>query len=251
MAEALRSFAFRGRKMDDLTIQIDDRAFLRQLTNLEIVQLPFAGAMALNDTAYDALKHIQQRMDVVFDRPTRFTKNALFVWRANKNNLEAQVKERPSMGPRHFLKVQEAGGARPQTGLEKLMASRLAYAGILAAVVPASGAKLDGYGNWSPGERNVVLSSLGAQRDVRSNTTAASKKRKPNRAKYFVPTSGLAPGVYKRDGSAAPVKVLSFLTSLPSYTKRLGFYEGTAEIWEARLPIHLRRRLDEAVATAK
>lgn len=237
--------------MEGLEIKLDDRAFRRQLTNLEVAQLPFAGANALNDTAADALKHIQDRMDVVFDRPTRFTKNALMVWRAKKGNLEAQVKERPSVGSRHYLKIQEEGGVRPQTGLEKLLASKVSFAGILAAAVPAAGAKVDSYGNWSSGERNQVLSALGAQRDGRSNQTEASRKRNKGRASYFVPKSGLSPGVYKRTLDGKVSKVLTFTTSMPSYGQRLGFYDGVQEVWEAKLPQHLDRRLAEAVASAR
>lgn len=234
-----------------LSIQLDDKLLGRQLTNLERVQMPFAAARALNDTAADALKHIQDRMGVVFDRPTRFTKNALMVKRATKTVLEAEVKERPSAGRRHFLKVQEAGGARPQTALERLLSERVAFAGIIAAAVPASGARLDGFGNWSIGERNQAVSSIGAQRDTRSNTTEASRKRNKKRATYFVPQAGLAPGIWKRTAGGDLSKVLTFTTSMPRYTPRLGFYDGVEEVWRASLPDHLRRRLAEAVATAR
>lgn len=237
--------------MDDLRLDLDDAAFRRQLTNLEVTQLPFAASKALNDTAYEALKHIQGRMDVVFDKPTRFTKNALMVWRATKQNLEAQVKERPSVGPRHYLKVQEAGGSRPQTGLEKLLAANVAWDGYLAAAVPAAGAKLDSYGNWSSGERNQVLSALGAQRDSASNQSDASRKRAKKRASYFVPKSGLSPGVWKRTVSGELSKVLNFSSTAPSYTKRLGFYDGVADVWARVLPERLSIRLAEAVASAR
>ena len=237
--------------MSDLAITFDDTHLRRQLTNLEQTQLPFAAANALNDTAADALKHIQDRMDVVFDRPTRWTKNALMVWRAKKGNLEAQVKERPSVGKRHYLKMQEAGGVRPQTGLEGLLSSRVAYAGIIAAALPAAGAKLDSYGNWSSGERNQVLSALGAQRDGKSNQTEASKKRAKGRASYFAPKSGLSPGVFKRTAGGQLSKVLTFTTAMPRYDQRLGFYDGVQEVWAAVLPVHLDRRLAEAVASAR
>lgn len=237
--------------MDDLAISLDDRAFQRQLTNLEVTQLPYAAANALNDTAYNALKHIQDRMEVVFDRPTRWTKNAFMVWRAKKGQLEAQVKERPSVGSRHYLKMQEAGGVRPQTGVEKLLAANVSYAGVIAAAIPAAGAKLDAFGNWSSGERNQVLSALGAQRDQTTNQTEASKKRNKKRASYFVPQSGMAPGVYKRTLSGEVTKVLTFTDSMPHYKPQLGFYDGVQEVWVARLPGHLDRRLAEAVAKAK
>jgi hypothetical protein len=237
--------------MDDLTIELNDAAFRRQLTNLERTQLPYAASRALNDTAYDALKHIQNQMDVVFDKPTRFTKNALMVWRADRNNLEAQVKERPSVGRRHFLKVQEAGGARPQTGVERLLSANVAYSGFIAAVIPAAGAKLDAYGNWSSGQRNQVLSALGAQRDTASNETDASRARNKGRASYFVPQSGLSPGVYRRSKAGKLDKILSFTSNAPNYSQRLGFYDGVQEVWVAKLPGYLSARLAEAVANAR
>jgi hypothetical protein len=233
-------------------MMVDDRLLRRQLTNLERAQLPFAAANALNDTAAEALSAVQDLMDVVFDRPTRFARNAFMVWRANKRTLEARVQERPSVGPRHFLKVQEAGGARPQTGLERLLSSKVATSVPLQAAVPADNARLDAFGNWSAGERNQALSGIGAQRDARANTTAASgrRSRAKGRAKYFVPKVGLPPGIYKRDGGGISM-VLAFTSKVPSYAPRFRFYEGVAEVWEARLPDHLDRRLAEAVASAR
>jgi hypothetical protein len=236
-----------------IEMRFDDAAFRRQLTNLETTQLPFASAQALNDTAAEILAEVQDRMKAQFDRPTRFALNAFMVWRATKAKLVAEVKERPSVGRRHFLKVQEAGGARPQTGLDKGFATRLAYEGIIQAVAPASGARLDAFGNWSSGERNQVLSALGAQRDATANSTVGSRKRAKGRASYFVPRNGgLSPGVYKRTAPGAePVKVLHFLDAAPRYQKRLGFMDQVAETWTQRFPAHLDRRLAEAVATAR
>jgi hypothetical protein len=237
--------------MRDLAMSLDDRAFRRQLTNLEVAQLPKASAIALNDTAYDALKFTQDRMDVVFDRPTRWTKNAIMVWRATKDNLEATLKERPSVGRRHYLKVQEAGGTRPQTGVERQLAAHVGYQGSIAAVIPAAGAKLDSYGNWSSGERNQVLSALGAQRDMTANQTDASRKRAKGRATYFVPKTDLPPGVYRRTMTGELSKVLTFTKAMPSYAKRFGFYDGVQEVWQEKLPAHLDRALAKAVLDAR
>ena len=236
-----------------IQLEWDDRDFQRQMTNLEARQLPFASAMALNDTAKEMLEQVQQNMRDRFDRPTRFALNAFMVWRATKSKLVAEIKERPSVGPRHFLKVQEAGGARPQTGLDKGFATRLAYEGIIAAVTPASGARIDGFGNWSSGERNQVLSALGAQRDQAANSTVASRKRARGRASYFVPRNGgLSPGVYKRASPGAePVKVLHFHEFMPRYQERLGFFDQVGETWRDSFAGHLRKRLAEAVATAR
>ncbi|NVK57315.1 MAG: hypothetical protein HWE26_17060 [Alteromonadaceae bacterium] len=237
-------------------MRVDDRAFLEAAKNLSERDAKTAAVWALNDTADDVLQHMQGRMDVVFDKPTRFTKNALMVWRATKSTLESKVIERPSVGRRHYLKVQEEGGRRGQTGLEKLLDNRLSYSGDLRSVIPASGARLNHYGNWSTGERNQALSAVQAQRDGKTNTTATSRKRnrKRNRkrAGFFVPATGsrLSPGIWKRDGKGRIKKILHFTSLAPIYDRRLGFQDGAAEVYEARLPDHLRRTLQKVAKRA-
>jgi len=234
-----------------LSLRIDHLDLDRGLSELERQHLPRATAWALNDTAADVLEHMQNRMRTEFDRPTRFTLNAFMVWRAKPSALTAEVRERPSVGARHFLKVQELGGARPKTGLERLIGSRLAYEGSIIGVVPAAGARLNSFGNWSPGERNQVLSAIQAQGDSRANTTKRSAaKAKGKRAGYFVPRPGskLSPGVWKRSGRGRISKVLHFTSASPNYDRRLGFYDGAEAVFDARFADHLRRTLSRAMS---
>ncbi|MFN3275457.1 MAG: hypothetical protein ACK41U_12355 [Paracoccus sp. (in: a-proteobacteria)] len=233
-----------------LRISIDDADLQRNLRQLADKDARVAASWALNDTAADVLKHVQERMDDVFDRPTRFTKNALMVWRAKPNNLEAQVIERPSVGRRHYLKVQEIGGQRGKTGLERLLGSRLAFDGIIQSAIPGKGARLDAYGNWSNGERNQALSAVRAQRDGATNTTAASSRRNRRRAGFFVPKPGsrLSPGIWKRAPDGSISKVLHFSAVAPVYDQRLGFQDGAEEVCRARLPEHLARTFERMVA---
>ena len=233
-----------------LTLTIDDRELQEHLSRLSDRQIRIAASWALNDTARDVLTHTQDQMDAVFDRPTRFAKNAFTVKGARPDNLEAEVKERPSVGRRHFLKVQETGGVRPRTGLEGLLDARLAYDGIITAVTPANGAKLNAYGNWDTGERNRALSGVQAQRDTATNTTVASKKRNRKRAGYFVPRaeSKLSAGIWKRDADGTITKVLHFTKAMPTYSPRLGFLDGAADVYKTRLPDHLRRTIAKMAA---
>ncbi len=238
-----------------ITIGIDDRQLRQNLRDLADKDVRTAASWALNDLAVDVRDHMHSRMDLVFDRPTRFTKNAIPVLRgARPNRLEAEVGERPSVGGRHYLKVQERGGGRGMTGVEGLLSLNLPSELDIRAAIPATGspfeaAKLDAHGNWSTGERNQVLSALRAQRDATSNQTDKSKKRKSKRATYFAPKHGLAPGVYRRRGADdIPVRVLKFSSKVPQYRKRLGFYDGAEEIWRKNLPHHLRRTLAKVAA---
>lgn len=220
---------------------------LRQIGHNHV---PAATAMALNYTAYDAHDAIKDAMRFTFDRPTPFALNAFVVMRATPQRLVAEVKEKPSAGRRHFLKVQESGGVRPNTALEKLMQSRVATASYIAAVTPAAGARLDAYGNWSPGERNQVLSAIGAQRDRLANATPVSKARgrRRGRADYFVPKEGskLSPGVYRREGRD-PVMVLNFTKSMPTYEKRIDYTAIVKGMFEAVYEAHFAYRLDTLI----
>ncbi|WP_411839235.1 hypothetical protein [Paracoccus sp. ME4] len=232
-----------------LKITIDDADLQRNLRQLADKDARMAAVWALNDTAADVLEHVHANMDRVFDRPTRFTKGAFRIKRARPQDLEAEVVERDRQGRRHYLKVQELGGQRPQTGLEALLSSRVAYAGIIQSVTPAPGARLDAYGNWSIGERNQALSAIQAQRDPTTNTTVASRRRNRRRAGFFVPRegSGLSPGIWKRAPDGTISKVLHFSALAPVYSQRLGFQDGAAEVYQDRLPGHLARTLARMV----
>ena len=210
--------------------------------------LPAATYRAINDTAYDAIDAVKDHMKMVFDRPTPFALRFLNVKRATLSNPEAIIHERPDVGPRHFLKVQGAGGVRPNSALEKLLQVKVATASYIAAIAPGGSARLDQYGNWSAGERTQALSAIKAQRDVTRNTTERSKKlaRNKGRAAYFVPQDGskLGSGIYRRNGSRGkPEPVLNFLSARPTYQKRIDYreiVEGTvAAVYEEHFAFRL------------
>lgn len=240
-----------------MTVDVTD--FLLRSGQFMQRQLPQIEVWALNWTADDALKAVQDRMQVVFDRPTRWTLNAFQVWRATKADRVAMVQERPSVGRRHYLKVQNQGGGRPQTALERLMEARVVSAGILQAVIPTDGARLNAFGNWSQGERNQILSEIGAQRqDMRrgasANATEAStaRARRRGRAKYFTPANGgLSPGVWKRTADKNLTKVATFTAKVPMYRPRLDFEDTVAKAYRDRLEPNLRRAFLRAIDTMR
>jgi len=234
-----------------LTITSNAVSFTKALEAVIAKQVPFATALALNDTATDVHADLVKRMSEVFDRPTPFTMGAFMIYRATKAALVSSVETKPQLGSRHYLRVEETGGPRRQTGFERLMGDRVAYAGVLQTILPADGAKLDAYGNWSKGERNQVQSAINAQRDPYSNMTKASFKRHGKRSRYFVPRHGLTPGVYRRDRNGTLNIILAFSAVVPTYTPRLGFEENGHRVAATRFPRHFRKRLIEALASAR
>jgi hypothetical protein len=213
----------------------------RALVGRVELQVPFATAMALNDTANHALDLVKKQMDLVFDRPTPFAKNAFMVWRATKSTLVAEVKERPSVGRKHFLKVQERGGKRPKTGMER---NRIAYAGSVAAIIPAAKAKRDAYGNWSAGERNKALKGIASP----GSLTPTGKRK---RVEYFLPDAGeLSPGIWRRQGKTL-TKIAMFVDQMPDYRPTLDFMGTASKAALAKFPEAFNRRFAEAMATAR
>ena len=63
----------------------------RTLSDIERRQLPFATSLALTRTALMVKAAEVEEMKRVFDAPTRFTLNSLFVRPAKKSRLEAVV----------------------------------------------------------------------------------------------------------------------------------------------------------------
>ena len=121
-------------------------------------------------------------------------------------------------------------------------------------MTPASAARLNKFGNLTPGQRNQIVSALRAQNNPLNNATPASKKRNRRRAQYFVPRldSKLSPGVWMRTSRRGKIrKVLHFSEKQSVYQKRLDFDVVVARTASDVFPEHFRRWMKEALATAK
>lgn len=233
---------------------------LRQLSNMP-KQIPFALASALTASAQKVREAEKLEMQRVFDRPTRFTVNSLFMDRATKTNLSAVVYfKQPRSGGKHYLLPQVFGGVRPQKQFEK----RLQNAGLLPrgwVTRPGKAARLDGSGNMSRGQINQVLSVLQAQGDSYSNTSARSAKRAAKKPRAFFASTrsgrararngGQLPlGVWEHVGTKQVRNVLLFLPQA-SYRKRFPFFDVALRIHRVAFPELLQRSINRAVETAR
>jgi hypothetical protein len=192
--------------------------------------VPFVNAYALTKTAQDVKADEIATMQRVFDRPTRFTLNALYVKLATKEDQFAVCEFKEGFGSVpawRYLGPQVAGGKRSHKSFEK----RLIAKGLMLPseyAVPGKGAQLDAFGNVSASALTRMLSDLGAQNDSAQNATARSRKRARgrNRGQYLVlrGQGGAPPGVYLRKGARAIMPFMMFVRS-PSYKPRFPFYE--------------------------
>lgn len=228
------------------------RDVARDLSDFAQRQLPFATALALNEVGAKAIEANKAEMARAFDRPVAWTLNAFHFRRASKRGLFITIERKLPARGRHYLETQEAGGARPLTGWERQLASRLPYAGHVGFIVPTGNLKLDGHGNIPRGEMQRILSRIGAQGDPANNSTKRSRARNPGGA-YFVPKPGgrLSPGVYVRDAGGRIRKVLALNVAAPGYKARFRFEPVMTATAQAHFPPAFERALARALATAR
>lgn len=239
------------------------REQLNSLTELEKEQLPFAMALALTRTAWDARDAIRAEMQVAFDRPTPYTLNAQEVFGAKKDRLFAQVEIKYTAGkgiaPSYWLAPEVQGGARRDKRSEEALRRR----GLLPQgqyVVPGAGARLDRYGNMQRGQVTKMLSGLMAAEmtsgySANASSSARSKK-KGNARRFFVIRRGSERiGIGERlkwgAGSRNSWHVLLAFVRKPEYSKMLKFYEIAEKTAADRLPIRFREAMDRAIRTRR
>lgn len=220
-------------------------------------QVPFATALALTRTAQFAKGELTKQMSVVFDRPTAYTLNSLYVRTARKTDLNAsvEVKDENFKGaaPSRWLRPEIYGGNRDLKRSEQLLqAKRLMPVG--SYMVPGAGAKMDSHGNMSRAQIQQILSGVGAQFDTLQNRTARSTLRhKAKRmATYFavpVRTGNLAPGIYARTGKR--IKPVMLFVRQPRYQKRFDFYTLGQRVMQERFPTEFESAARYAMDTAR
>lgn len=224
-------------------------------------QIPFATALALTRTAQDVRKELRTEISRVFDRPTNFTLNSLYLQPAKKTNLEAKVWLRDNGFRPHYLIPQIEGGARPQKRFEQ----RLVRIGVMTPnqrAVPAQGATLDSHGNMSRGQIVKILSQLGSagfQGDYSTASNSRRSKAKRQKEAYFVASSTiertrhLHPGIYvrlQRTGYSVIKPVLMFVNRA-TYRKRFDFYGVAQRVVAERWDSNFNQAMAQAVATAR
>lgn len=255
-------------------LEYDDRALIRNLSNLEKKQLPFATMLALNDSMFDVREAWKQAMPEVFDQPTPFTRNAVRYKRARKDNLVAEVFLRNESGtstpPSRYLLPEVEGGEREEKPFEHLLREQ-GIIGMDEFIVPAKGFPLNAYGNVPGGIANAILSDLSAARDPRNNSTPESRGRRARRrsvrrrAVYFIshgPSGNrgdsipqhLPRAIYQRTSFALGSSirmVFVIVKGAPRYRKRFDPQALTQAAFDASFPKRFRTRMAFALRTAK
>ncbi len=237
-------------------------------------QVPFALARALTKTGQDVKEAQRKEIERVFDRPTPFTRNAVYLRTATKQRLEAEVWLKEASSRRsHYLLPQIEGGSRPLKRFEQ----RLVLTGYMQPderAVPAAGARLDAYGNISRGQINQILSQLKTavvQGDFSNATNSRRSVAKRQKEAYFVShgpgswtgkgswkngkkSQHLPRGVWVRRSFGAlgtAVKPVLLFVSKANYRPRYHFYRLSQEVIDRQFGRHFEESWSIALKTAR
>ncbi len=216
---------------------------------------PLATAKALTFTAERVRDAVQAQIDKVFDRPTPYTRRALYLRTAKPERLSAMVKIKDEASKGNaavkYLFAQVYGGRRAHKRFEQA----LIHFGLMASnmyAVPGDRAALDGYGNIRASLIVQILSALGAgERTLgyMANRTARSAK-KGRKKDYFVgrPGNGNGPlGIWQRvSGGARPIIIF---VKAPTYRQRLDFYGIAERVAITQFPIIHAQQMKKAGIT--
>jgi len=243
--------------MINLKIDTDSAPLLRELSDVQGKQIPFALMLAQTRLATKRIKPgITEVMGKRLDRPTPTTQRSLFARAATKSRgAVVWFKDQWTTGIPADTYLQQAvrGGQRPHKRFEKsLIAQGLMKAGQYAVPNPEL---LNQYGNVSRGVMTRILSGLGAAeggRGYQANATGSKRsKRKGNAERYFVGTVGDDLGVWERKARKEVAPVFLYTDGAPQYRVIFPFFKIAENIAKAHGQAELANALRDAILTAK
>lgn len=246
-----------------ITVGVDLSSLTAWANRMARDQVPYATAVALTKTAQLVREAEKAEMIKVFDRPTRFTLNSLYLRAARKDRLWAEVwlKDTGDAAAAQYLHPQIVGGQRSVKRFERrLQDARIMPRGWVA--VPGRGARIDAYGNMSSQQIVQVLSVLQAQHDIYQRETFVSRTRARKQGKqrdYFVSTpaapakagnGGRLPyGVYQRIGGH--IVTILFFAPAARYARRFDFFGVARRVIDRELALQFRAAMQRAIDSAR
>ena len=222
----------------------------QKMSNMVAKQMPFAQKLALNNTAKNLVARNKRDMSRIFDRPVKFTLNAFYFKPAKKYENSVTIKRKDMVVGKHYLEVQEEGGARPQTGFEKALSRNLAYSNILRHATPAS-VRRNKNGNMTPGARMQMLSALQVARDPQQRSKKFGRTNSGRQNFFIVDSADKSAGIYQRYKKGNVKKLVNFHSNAIIYKPKLRFDDRMVMYGKAVFPKKLQEAMRRAMATAK
>ncbi len=247
-----------------INIHVDLSGAIRQLGEMK-KQIPFAASLAINRTAQSVKRRLVDEMVNVFDRPTPYTLDSVYIKPSMKHNLVAEIglKDDSFKGipASKFLFPQIEGGSRSQKRFERaLIANGIMPRGFVA--IAGGGVDLDRYGNIP---RRLIIELLAYFRAFpemgykanmtakrRANLFSGSLKKRGYR--YFMiglNHSHLAPGIYKTWRGSRELLCMVQFVSQANYQKRFRFLGVSQQAIDETWHDNFQAAINKAIRTAR
>jgi hypothetical protein len=247
-----------------IDLKLDGIGAVREtLARLRGKEARTAYAAALNDAGFQVRRVMRNEIRSVFDRPTPYVANSVYVRRATAERLSVAIEPTyyggKGIDPQQILQAQEFGGTRRDKRSEvALRRAGILPAGFQTAIprVPFPGSD-DGRGNLRGSFLVQLISYLQAfgEQGYRANMTARRRENvhrgtaKRAGRRYFVAygrlrsgaTSHLAPGVWAATGThGVDLRPVLMFVRAGAYRSRLSM-QAIAD--KAGIDEYLQRRL--------
>ena len=219
----------------------------------QLARMPRQAEIACQRALLRIADHIRlaerAEMERVFDRPTRWTLNAMKVKATGKMEVSVGIIDTEGAYKRaqSYLGVQASGSNRKYKAMERALQAR----GIMphgTFIVPGAGAKLDAYGNIATGEIRQILSwfdaaEMWAGSTQNMGTKGRAKRRKGTkkaRGFEYVAFDGrgrarhLHQGIYRRTffGLGSAIKPILMFVRKAKYQARFDFERVARETYD-------------------
>lgn len=237
----------------EINIRTDTKEILKEFERINSKAVPKATADALSRMAYKVRTEHKKEMEQIFDKPTRFTLNSIFV-RPAKPAMKDIYSEVDFIGHAYkgtpagrYLLPHIDGGPRKLKGFEKLLNAN----GILPDgyyVTPGSGAKLNAAGNMSPGTIQKVLSFFKSQRDNDQNTKRGTGRRQQKSKFVILPEQdGKVGGIWGKGKGNSMYPVMLFVKN-PTYKKIYNLDQLTDRVYRDNIARYLNDSFNKEIA---
>ncbi len=226
----------------------------------------FVTMRTMNDLAFTMMREGRARLEQVLDRPTPYTTTS---WRvkkmAKKDDLTMGVgmsdwlSDKQSLGADTKLWHHFVGGQRSRKGLESRM-QRIGLLGTGEYLVQGDGARVNSFGNMSPGQVAQIFSQLRLQTesgyDSQPTGSKRSKRAVAKAGKIFWSKgdsssrqNSLPRGVWMRDKNG--LNALLIAVSKTRYRRRFDLDKFGAFITKRDLDDLFKKHWQKAIETAR
>ena len=159
-----------------IKIEIKPEELIGKINELQRVQIPKAGSIALNKAAYTASQELKSQAQSIFNNPVPFTVNAFLYKKSTTEQLEAKIfiRDQAPKGnaPADYLKPQIYGGRHYPTRFQGALLNTIVENAtgrnvqvgqrgkVMVANLRSPKTRLNRYGNMTPGQYTQILSAL-------------------------------------------------------------------------------------------